>query len=94
MSRGTWDIIKRTKRFYVQNYRRTGGALIISAALNVLLLIGIYYIYFSRPEHDFYATDGVTPPVSLVAMDEPNYTSTPMLANDQAQDDNNRTIPK
>lgn len=94
MSRGTWDIIKRTKRFYVKNYRRAGSAVIVSIVMNVLLLMGIYYIYFSRPEHDFFATDGVTPPVSLIAMDQPNHTSTPMLANDQAKDDNYRRIPK
>ena len=94
MSRGTWNIITRSKRFYIQTFRRTGSALIFSTAINVLLLIGIQYFYFGRPENDIYSTDGVTPPLLLTAMDEPNYTSMPMLANDQVQDSNNRVIPK
>lgn len=94
MSKGSWDIIKRSKRFYIRTFRRTSSTLIVSTAINVALLIGIYYSYFSRPQPDFYATDGVTPPIFLTAMDEPNNTSMPMLANDQAQDDNNRVIPK
>lgn len=94
MSKSSWDIIKRSKRFYIRTFRRTGSALIVSTAINMALLIGIYYSYFNRPEHDFYATDGVTPPILLTAMDERNNTSMPMLANDQAQDDNNRVIPK
>lgn len=94
MSKGSWDIIKRSKRFYTRTFRRASRALIVSAAINVVLLIGIYYSYLSRPQPDFYATDGVTPPILLTTMDEPNNTSMPMLANDQVQDDNNRVIPK
>ena len=94
MSRGSWDIIKRSKRFYIRTFRRTGSALIVSTAINVMLLVGIYFSYFDRPEHDYYSTDGVTPPILLTVMDEPNHTSVPMLANDQVQDDNNRVIPR
>lgn len=94
MSRANWDIITRSKRFYIQTFRRAGTALIFSTAINLLLLIGIQYFYFSQAENDTYSTDGVTPPVLLTAMDAPNYTSTPMLSNDPVQDDDNRVIPK
>ncbi|GGI89926.1 type IVB secretion system protein IcmM/DotJ [Legionella impletisoli] len=95
MSRGTWEIVKQSKRFYVMTYRKTGTALLFSAALNVLLGAGIYYTYFHQPERDFYATNGITPPVELTPLDEPNYTSDALLASDPVNDTNDaKVIPQ
>lgn len=80
MSRETWSLVKSSKRFYVKTYRAVSTTLLISCFFNILLSIAIYYTYFDRPERDFYSTDGITPPVALTPLDEPNYTSTPLLA--------------
>ncbi len=82
MSREDWRLIKLSKRFYVNTYRKTGSALLISLALNVCFGVVIHYLYFSQPEHTFFATDGVTPPIELTPMDSPNDTSVPLLGSD------------
>jgi len=94
MSRETWNTIKHSKRFYVDTYRRAGSFLVASMIINLLLGITIYYLYFNQPEHDFYATSGVTPPVQLTYMDEPNFTAVPLLANDPDEDNENKVIPQ
>jgi len=96
VSRGTWTQIRQSNRFYVDTYRRALIALVFSSALSVFLLIAIFHVYFGQPEHDFYATDGVTPPLQLTAMDIPNYSSVPLLANDQEPESNvnAKAVPK
>ena len=94
MSRETWNLIKNSKRFYVSGFRATGSVLILSMLINLSLGIAIYYTHFSQPDSDCYVTDGVNAPVQLTSMDEPNYTSVPLLANDPVTDDETRAIPQ
>lgn len=92
MSRRTWSLIKQSKRFYVRLYRRTINLLLVSVTLNVLLGLGIWQWHPDRPDSDFYATFGETPPVLLKAMETPNYQSVPLLPNDPSQDSDERTV--
>ena len=94
MSRDTWLSIKQSKRFYVNTFRRVGSTLLLSVILNLALGVVIYFIYFGRPQNDFYATDGVTPPVLLTAMDIPNNTSVALLASDPETDNDVKVIPQ
>ena len=94
MSRGTWAKIRQSNRFYINTYRQSATALLVSLILNVFLGIAIYYLYSGQPEHEFYATDGVTPPVPLVPMDQPNESSTPLLPNEQNVIGNTNTAPQ
>jgi len=94
LSKGAWAKIRQSTRFYIDTYHRGVAALLISIILNVFLSIAIYYVYFGQPERDYYATDGVTPPFPLVAMDEPNNSSTALLANDQDSNDNTKAAPQ
>lgn len=94
MSRGAWTKIRQSNRFYIDTYRRGATALFVSLTLNVLLGMAIYYVYSGLPEPDFYATDGVTPPVPLIAMDKPNESSTALLANDQNDTNNTKVAPQ
>ena len=94
MSKKAWNNIKNSKRFYVRTYRKLGSMLLFSATLNVCLGLGIYHVYFNLPERDFYATFGEVPPVKLTAMEEPNYSSVPLLADDIHYDSEKRVIPK
>ena len=93
VSRGTWAKIRQSNRFYVDTYRRAVAVLIFSVALSIALCVAIYYVYFGQSGHDFYATNGETPPIPLTAMDERNYTSNPLLANDVEQDINTKAMP-
>lgn len=94
MTRRVWDLIKHSKRFYVRSYRRAGSVLFASMILNVCLGLAIYYIYYNLPGHDFYATYGEVPPIPLTPMNEPNYSSVPLLSTDSNQDSDVRVIPQ
>ncbi|MCP0913194.1 MULTISPECIES: type IVB secretion system protein IcmM/DotJ [Legionella] len=96
MSRETWNLIKNSKGFYINTYRRAGSVLFLSMILNLLLTLAIYYTYFNRSEPDFYASNGITPPVQLTPLDSPNYTSVPLLADDDQESaaNINKTIPQ
>lgn len=91
MSRSKWNLIKQSKRFYVNTFRRAGNTLVFSLSLNILFGALIYYFYLAQPEPDYYATYGETSPVPLVAMEEPNYSAVPLLANDTEVDRGERT---
>lgn len=73
-------------------FRSTENALIFSVALSIILSMAIYHVYFNRHEPDFYATSGVTEPVPLTPMNEPNSTPYPLLANDPTIDANNKAV--
>ncbi len=75
-------------------FRKTCNALIASITLSVLLSIGIHYVYFIQPDRNYYATSGVTPPVQLTDMDDPNYSAYPLLADEQVADTTIKSIPK
>lgn len=75
-------------------YRWGVIVLLASVALNVLLGFAIFQIYFNEPERDFYATDGVTPPVKLAPIDHPNDSSSALLADEQNNYDNGRAVPQ
>lgn len=94
MSRGTWAKIRQSNRFYIDTYRRGATALLVSVLLNVFLGLALYHFYFNQPEPDFYATDGVTPPVPLTAMNQPNNSSDALLTNDQNDYDNTKAVPQ
>lgn len=94
MSRETWNLIKDSKRFYVDSYRKIGTTLVISIFVNLFLGCGIYYAYFNRPEPEFYATSGIAPPVLLTAMDIPNNTSVALLAPDPEVENEVKKIPQ
>ena len=94
MSRAAWNLMKNSKGFYVRTYRKTGVALVCSAALNLLFILAIYHFYFNLPERDFFATNGITAPTELTPLDEPNYTSVPLLSSSSKASADNKVIPQ
>ena len=94
MSSETWRLMTQSKRFYVYTYRRALNALLISIITNIVLGFAIHFVYFSEPSPDYYATNGVTPPVLLTSMDVPNNTSVALLANDPDNENTTRVIPQ
>ncbi|CDZ76917.1 hypothetical protein BN59_01196 [Legionella massiliensis] len=93
MGRETWNIRIHAKFFYVRTYRVAGRCLILSLLVNLLLSLGVYYRYFHEPPRDYYATSGITPPVQLKVLYEPNYSATPLLPADPVADDTVKVIP-
>ena len=94
MSRETWNTIKSSKNFYVHTYRKAGSFLLLSITLNLIFGVLFYFLYFSQPEPDYYATSGVTSPVKLTRLDSPNKTSVPLLASEPENDEPPKVIPQ
>ena len=94
MSRETWSTIKNSKNFYVHTYRKAGSFLLLSIALNLIFAVLFYFLYFSQPEPDYYATSGMFQPVKLTRLDSPNYTSVPLLASDPENEEQPKVIPQ
>ena len=94
MGKNTWDLIKNDKSFNVRIFRRGLTALIVSLLLSVLFILFIAKIYLQEPERDYYATDGITPPVQLTPMLKPNESSKPLLGSDPVTSTDNKVIPQ
>lgn len=94
MSKEEWAQIKKNKNFNVHIFRRGLTFLIFLLACNIVMGVLISFIYLNEPEHDFYATSGIAPPVQLKPMAEPNKSSQPLLEPDPPTDDTERVIPE
>ncbi|KTD67790.1 MULTISPECIES: type IVB secretion system protein IcmM/DotJ [Legionella] len=94
MSRETWGLIKGSKNFYVNSYRRGLTTLIISLLLNCIFGVLIAYIYLTEPERDFYATSGIAPPIQLQPLLAPNYSSNALLPPDPPAENEDKVIPQ
>ena len=70
------------------------SVLMVSIVLNVFLGVAIYQECINQPEQDFYATDGITPPVKLTAMNHENKTSSALLADDQNRNESSKVMPQ
>lgn len=92
MSRGSWNKIKKSKFFYVMIYRRLLLLIIIFQTINVILFLGVGYVYLNRPERMYYATSGITLPIMLSPLDRPNYSSEPLLPPDPVLTESNKTM--
>lgn len=94
MNRDTWDLIKNSKSFHVQVYRRGLVAVIVSLILSCIIGILMFYIYLTEPERDYYATNGETPPVKLTPMSAPNLSSRALLDPDPQSGVETRVLPQ
>lgn len=94
MSRYTWSLLKQSKNFHVNIYRRGLTALIISMILSCAMGCGIFYLYLREPEPDFYATSGITPPIKLNPLPEANNLSEALLPPDPQAENEEKKIPQ
>lgn len=94
MARATWNLIKSSKSFYVKTYRLTGTLIVISLMINIFLGMLIVYYHLHRPERDFYASNGTTPPIALTPLSTPNNSAEALLPPDPINDDDEKVIPQ
>lgn len=79
MGKTVWSNVRQSKFFYAVLYRRMLMMLWVSLVLNIALSLGVYYFYFQRPPHTFYASNGVTQPIKLTPRMSPNYSTEAIL---------------
>lgn len=94
MSRLTWDLIKKRSDFHVNLYRRELIVLLISLLLSTAMVVLIFYLYLNVPQRDFYATDGITPPIKLNPLMEPNNSPVALLEPDPPEVVETKKIPE
>lgn len=94
MGRGVWQSVQNSKSFYIRSYRRVTMMAMISLLLNLILGCGIYYAYFNQPLRQYYATNGVTPPVRLTPIDAPNESAEALLPPDPGNVEQAKVIPQ
>lgn len=94
MSHETWTLIKKSKNFNVRMYRRGVLLVMISLVLSCIIAFLIFYVYLHQPERDYYATSGMTPPIKLNSMANPNASSQALLPPDPPTDEMQRVIPQ
>lgn len=94
MGREAWNLIKKSKNFDIRIYRRGLSVLIGSLVLNLVLGILLFYYYLRLPERDYYATNGITPPIMLKAMMTRNYKSVALLEPDPPTENRELAIPE
>lgn len=94
MARATWNLIKRSKSFYVKTYRLVGTVIVISLMINIFLGMLIVYYHLHQPKTDFYASNGITPPIELTALSTPNNSAEALLPPDPINDNDEKVIPQ
>lgn len=77
---------KESKYFHRNGFRRASWLLLFSLFINLMLIAAIYNAILDRPEPNYYATSGVKAPIRLNPLLTPNYSSTPLLQPDPADD--------
>lgn len=94
MSRESWNTIKQSKGFYIRTYRIATTMVGLSLLANLFFGLAIYYVHFHEPPTVFYATSGITPPIKLNPLNQPNYKSTPLLQPSPVEDNEAKAIPQ
>ena len=79
MSRAVWHRQIASKFFHVYYYRKLAKWLLLINILNLGLIIWIGYIFTSRNEPNFYATNGYMPPIEITAMNQANESAEALL---------------
>lgn len=94
MTQIVWRSIISSKAFYIQSYRRVVKVIVVSLVINLILCSAISYRYFHQPVQDFYATNGVTPPILLTPLAVANQLNKPLLEADPITMDHSKYIPQ
>lgn len=87
--------IKSRKNFYRNLFRRCVFLNMVLGVLGVVQAVLIFFLYISRPEPDYYSTSGVTAPIKLTGLSQPNNGPEPLLKPDLPDEmSEGKTIPQ
>ena len=75
---------KNKRYFYVSSFRKLGQIIVLSMALNVVIIMAMAYIFFHQPSPKYYSTNGISYPIQLKSMGHPNHSSVAMLSDEQS----------
>jgi intracellular multiplication protein IcmM len=82
MSIGKYQNQKNSRYFYVRSYRLAVQLILILNVLNLILFLMAGHFFYQQPERGYYSSNGVTFPVKLSPLRQPNYESQALLPDD------------
>lgn len=94
MSGVVWRERMRSKSFYVMSFRKLITLSLCSMLLSLILIIDIVWVYYHQPARTYFASSGVTPPVQLSPLSEPNQSSVALLPPDPELPVETKPIPQ
>jgi intracellular multiplication protein IcmM len=77
---------KQKRFFYRDKFRSTLSLLLVSLMITIVLITAIVFWRLTQKGTDFYATNGVSAPVSLTSLDESNQSSESLLPPDPPEE--------
>ncbi len=86
---------KKAKGFYIKGFHYTVNVLIVSVLLSFVLLATIHNKLLHPGRTTYYASNGFfSAPIELTALDAPNESSIPLLADDPPEEMMARSLPE
>ena len=85
-------LVRTSKVFYRNGFRKVIMLLFFSLVINTLLGFGIYNKMINQKIPDFYSTNGLTAPAALNMLLDPNYSSKALLKPDPDHDDDDEVM--
>jgi len=71
MAEDTLELVRLRNNFYRDNYRRAMIVLLCSMVINFCLGAGVYYLYFSKPQPIYFATNENGSLLQMIPLDQP-----------------------
>lgn len=82
MSIGKYQEQKNSRYFYVRSYRLAVKIILILNIINLILFLMARHYFYKQPERGYYSSNGITFPVKLSPLRQPNYESKALLPDD------------
>lgn len=82
MSIGKYQEQKGSRYFYVRSYRLAVKLIVFLNIMNLILFFMVRHFYYQHPERGYYSSNGITFPVKLSPLRQPNYESKALLPDD------------
>jgi len=79
MSEDVVELVRMRNNFYRDSYRRVTIILLLSMLLNFLLAGGIYYLYKTKPQPIYFATNENGSLLQMIPLDQPYITDDQLL---------------
>ncbi|MEM1243239.1 MAG: type IVB secretion system apparatus protein IcmL/DotI [Pseudomonadota bacterium] len=73
------ELVRLRNAFYRDSYRRVLAILLVVVVIDVVLVIGLIYVYTNPPSPRYFATNATGRIIPLVPLDQPNMTQPELL---------------
>jgi len=79
MADNALELVRLRNNFYRDNYRRSVIVLLLSMLMNFLLAAAVYYLYITKPQPIYFATNENGSLLQMIPLDQPYITDDQLL---------------